>query len=256
MKYGEIIQLGRHRLMCGDATNKDDVMRLIDGARINLVLQGPPYGMNVLYRGSNGNLKKRKKFLEKDGRIKEINYGARYYGKLVGDENSDSAKKNYEITKDIAKKLIFWGGNYFSDFLPVSGAWIFWDKENGASDFSDGELAWTNCGKRVRKYVHRWSGMMCAGSSLLNNLGGTKKHDTRSRCHPTQKPVELHAKILEDFSQENENILDCFGGSGTTLIACEITNRNCFMMEIVPEYCDVIISRYNKLKEREPMFNK
>ena len=68
------------------------------------------------------------------------------------------------------------------------------------------------------------------------------------KIHPTQKPVELHAHILEDFSKENDIVLDCFGGSGTTLIACEITNRKCLMMEISPQYCEIIIERYKKLK--------
>ena len=67
--------------------------------------------------------------------------------------------------------------------------------------------------------------------------------------HPTQKPVELHMQILEDFTQPDDVILDCFGGSGTTLIACEITGRTCYMMEISPEYCDIIINRYNTLTE-------
>ncbi|MBQ7578627.1 MAG: site-specific DNA-methyltransferase [Synergistaceae bacterium] len=67
------------------------------------------------------------------------------------------------------------------------------------------------------------------------------------RIHTTQKPVELHMEILQDFSKENDVILDCFGGSGTTLIACEMTGRTCLMMEISPRYCDIICERYNKL---------
>ena len=82
-----------------------------------------------------------------------------------------------------------------------------------------------------------------AGSYKLNARG------KRARIHPTQKPVELHAHILEDFSHEGDIILDCFGGSGTTLIACEITDRKCLMMELSPEYCDVIVNRFNTLTE-------
>ena len=79
------------------------------------------------------------------------------------------------------------------------------------------------------------------GSHTLN---GRKE---KARIHPTQKPVELHMRILEDFTQPDDIILDCFGGSGTTLIACEMTGRKCLMMEISPEYCDVIIERYKEL---------
>ena len=77
----------------------------------------------------------------------------------------------------------------------------------------------------------------------------TPPKELNNKNHPNQKPVELHMKILEDFSKENDLILDCFGGSGTTLIACEMTGRKCLMMEISPDYCDIICERYNKLKE-------
>ena len=104
--------------------------------------------------------------------------------------------------------------------------------------FSDGELAWSNILTKIRKYEHKWNGCHIAGSQELNR-----------RIHPTQKPVELHMRILEDFTQPDDVILDCFGGSGTTLIACEMTGRKCLMMEISPDYCDIIRDRYNKLTE-------
>ena len=79
----------------------------------------------------------------------------------------------------------------------------------------------------------------------LNGRGATR--GSKARLHPTQKPVELHMQILEDFTKPKDVILDCFGGSGTTLIACNETGRKCLMMEISPDYCDVIINRYAKL---------
>ena len=97
--------------------------------------------------------------------------------------------------------------------MPVSGSWLFWDKKNGASDFSDGELAWCSKGKRIRKYEHTWNGAIREGSQKLN---------LKRRVHPTQKPVELHISILNDFTKQGDTVLDCFGGSGTTLIACEV----------------------------------
>ena len=135
---------------------------------------------------------------------------------------------------------IIWGGQYFTDFLPINGGWIFWDKQTGNSKFSDGELAWTSKGKRVRKYEHLWNGVCRAGKRSLN---------LTHRVHPTQKPVELHMRILEDYSKVGDVVLDCFGGSGTTLIACEVIGRKCLMMEISPEYCDIIQDRYKKITE-------
>ena len=163
---------------------------------------------------------------------------------MIGDDSSETAKQHYKIVKDINCIKIFWGGQYFSDFLPVSGGWLFWDKKNGGSYFSDGELAWCSKGKRVRKYEHLWNGLICAGSRKLNPI---------PRIHPTQKPVELYIKILEDFTNAGDVVLDCFGGSGTTLIACEVTKRQCLCMELSPEYCETIINRYEKLKSYEPL---
>ena len=78
----------------------------------------------------------------------------------------------------------------------------------------------------------------------------------RTRWHPTQKPVELHMNILQDFSEPGDIVLDCFGGSGTTLIACEQVGRRCFMMELSPEYCGIIIERYMKVTQQAKLFKE
>ena len=162
---------------------------------------------------------------------------------MHGDNTTDTARKNYEIVKNLTGKLIIWGGNYFTDFLPPRGGWIFWDKERpNELDFGAGELAYNTCSNVVKKYTQKSNGCILAGRKALNPI---------PRLHPTQKPVELHMRILEDFTKPGDIVLDCFGGSGTTLIACEMTGRKCLMMEISPEYCDVIISRFRKLM---PMF--
>ena len=75
--------------------------------------------------------------------------------------------------------------------------------------------------------------------------------ELNKRFHPTQKPIELHMRLLEDFSKPGDVIFDGFGGSGTTLIASELTGRKCLMMEVSPEYCDAIVDRYKQLMERQ-----
>ncbi len=240
MQRGEIYALGNHRLMCGDATNRDDVMRLIGNEHVNLVLTDPPYGYRVQHKGGNiGGEEKR--VLTMKNNTKSRAARAYKYSKLIGDESTSSARKHYAIVKELANKLIFWGGQCFTNFLPSNPAWLFWDKNTGSNDFADGELAWCSFGKRIRKYKQTWNGVCMEGSYRLNG------REKRARMHPTQKPVELHMKILEDFTQPDDYILDCFGGSGTTLIACEMTQRKCLMMEISPEYCNIIIERYEKL---------
>ena len=220
MKYGEIVELGRHKLMCGDATSREDVLKLVGNEKINLVLTDPPYGINV--QSNNG----------------QIGGGSKEYPVCIGDISSTMARENYFITRLVSNRQIIWGGQNFTDFLPPSCGWLFWDKcRSEGLSFSDGELAWSNCTTKIKKYSHKWDGFTRAGDKNLNE-----------KIHPTQKPVELHMQIIEDFTKPDDIILDCFGGSGTTLIACEMIGRKCLMMEISPNYCDIICERYEKLK--------
>jgi DNA modification methylase len=245
MRYGEIIELGRHRLMCGDATSREDVMKLIGNDTVNLVLTDPPYGIKIFYNRNRigGRINPTSNPLRKSG-SKRVE--AREHIPF-NDDTRESARKHYEIVREITTHQIIWGGSYFTDFLPVSGGWIFWDKNRHGLDFSDGELAYRSWGNKITRYKQTWNGVCMEGNYKLN-----ARRD-KARIHPTQKPVELHMRILEDFSQSDDVILDCFGGSGTTLIACEMTGRKCLMMEISPEYCDVIHERYLKLKEEYPL---
>ena len=223
MKYGEIVQLGRHRLMCGDATKSEDVHALVCGEKVDLVLTDPPYGVQCV-----------------DPRTGQIGSGGKHYMPVIGDTCTDMAEEHYRIARTLTNRQIFGGGQNFTRFLPPSCGWIFWDKckNTPALSFGDGELAWSNFGTKIKKYAFKWNGNVRDGDPRVNE-----------KVHPNQKPVELHAHILEDFSHEGDVILDCFGGSGTTLIACEITGRTCLMMELSPDYCDVIINRYNTLTE-------
>lgn len=251
MQYREIIRLGRHKLMCGDATNREDIFRLLDGERVDLVLTDPPYGIKIQHgKGTIGSHKNELYEIRKGDPRK---FTCKEYPPIIGDDSTDTAREHYGIIKELCKKLIIWGGQYFTDFLPVSGGWLFWDKNRRGLDFSDGELAWRSWGQKISYYKQTWNGVCMEGNYSLN---GRYMNGRASRLHPTQKPVELHAKILEDFTQPDEVILDCFGGSGTTLIAAEITGRKCLMMEISPEYCEIIRERYCKLKEDYPIFSE
>ena len=216
IKHGNIFQLGNHRLMCGDATKREDVIKLIGNDKVNLVLTDPPYGINIVDSGTN----------------------MQRFQKIIGDNDVNSAKLHYDIVKNISENQIIWGGNYFTDFLSISRCWIVWDKQHSPKNYADGELAWTSFDRVVKIYNYRWDGYVRVGSKKLNPL---------PQIHPTQKSVELHMQILEDFSKPDDVVLDCFAGSGTTLIACNETGRKCLTMEFSPEYCDVILNRWTKL---------
>jgi len=218
----------KHRLMCGDSTKREDVEKLMDGKKADMVFTDPPYGIDVVGGGGD----------KAYGKIGGENIvKSKTYSTVIGDDTTETAKKSYQLCKELdIKNIIVWGGNYFTDFLPPSRCWIIWDKEN-TGNFADVEIAWTSFGTGARLYHWLWNGL---------SRKGERKAELTSRVHPTQKPVGLFGNILNDFSKENEIIVDLFGGSGSTLIACEQLNRICFMCELDPIYCDVIVQRWEK----------
>ena len=220
-KLGDIYQIGEHRLMCGDSTSEEDVAKLMNGVKADMVFTDPPYGIDVV--GDNGTIGKENKAK------------AGVYSKVIGDETTETARKAYEILAQYSDKQILWGGNYFVDFLPFSDGWIIWDKrvDSPSNNFADGEMAWCSFHTRVRIYHHLWMGMIQEG-------------EREKRVHPTQKPIKMVGDVLKDFTEKHESILDVFGGSGSTLIACEQLGRKCYMMEYDPKYVDVIIDRWEQ----------
>ncbi|MBR1750912.1 MAG: ParB N-terminal domain-containing protein [Ruminococcus sp.] len=225
-KLGDIYQLGRHRLMCGDSTDPAVIDRLMNGKKADLLLTDPPYGVKAVESGGHNNGEKAGSQIARDNK----------YAPIIGDDTTDTAKANYEVAKEYSENQIIFGGNYFTDFLYPSRCWVVWDKKVAGS-FADGELAWTSFDRNLKIYEHMWSGMRREGDRAIEG---------KTRVHPTQKPVGMLANILKDFSDEGGLILDCFGGSGSTLIACEQLNRKCYMCELDPHYCDVIIDRWEK----------
>lgn len=229
-KRGDIYRLGRHKQMCGDSTAITDVEALVDGERIQLSLTDPPYGISVVKGNQVGG-----SAVTHFGKVSGKNIvNSSTYMAIKGDDTTETAEASYGILQSLSENQIIFGGNYFTDFLPPSRCWVVWDKEN-TGNFADAELAWTSFDKGVRLYHFMWNGLAREGSRAVEGV---------HRVHPTQKPVGMLASILRDFSEAGDNILDCFGGSGSTLIACEQTGRNCFMMEYEPHYVDVIIDRW------------
>lgn len=210
-KLGDIWRLGRHRLMCGSSTDKDSIFKLTENNPIYLIYTDPPYGMNAVSK--SGVLSKN------------------YKTDIMGDDDNSVAISAFMLASEMYRNTnqIWWGANYYTECLPSSECWIVWDKNNGASDQTDCELAWANFRSVVRQF--------------------TMASEKKNRVHPTQKPVKLFAEIVKKFDKNNnfKTVLDLFGGSGSTLIACEQMNRTCFTMELDPKYCDVIIKRWENL---------
>lgn len=219
-KLGDIYQLGNHRLMCGDSTMINDVEKLVDNAKIDLCYTDPPYGIN-----------------EKGDRSKRGGLAQGNKLQDFKDDTIDYAVEAYQIVEGVLQipRQVWWGANYYCHALPQSNNWFVWDKrveEKQKDTQSDCELAWVKSKwSSVRIFRHLWKGL------IKGSEHGQK------RVHPTQKPVAL-AEWSFDYFKEVKSVLDLFGGSGSTLIACEKTNRACYIMEFEPHYCDVIVKRW------------
>lgn len=233
VKPGEIWQLGEHRLMCGDSTNKDDVARLMNKEKAHMVFTDPPYGMklNTDYSNMKGNGRKGKK-----------------YDRVVGDNEDFSPDLINTIFENFGycNEIFLWGVDYYFDLIEnfKDGNLIVWDKtlkENGDAGYnSEFELLWTK-NKHKKEVIHfNWF-----------RFFGLTSQDVKTRIHPTQKPLEVISPFLEKYSKEKNIIVDIYGGSGSTLIACEQLNRKCYMMELTEHYCDVIINRWETLTGRK-----
>jgi len=218
---GDVWLLGRHRLMCGDSTSIDAVEKLMDGMKPNAVFTDPPYGIGLDKEG------------QKLGK-------SQAYGAVLNDHSGEVAKDAFALAVSMrVPELYFWGANHYSSCLPDSSCWIVWDKQGGKSvTYADCELCYTNIEKPVRMFTHIWDGF---------------RRDTEKgekRVHANQKPVGLFVDIFSKFNM-GQVVFDMFGGSGSTLMAAEKTDRVCYMAELDARYCDVIIKRWQAFTGQE-----
>lgn len=221
-KKGDIYILGNHRLMCGDSTNKDDVRKLMNGNKADMLFTDPPYG--VAFNGRSGN--------------HEI---------IMNDDLSDTDFYNFiSSTIDIIKWLD----------IPTYYIWCNWKFYGILQSKLDYKacIVWAkNVFGLGRGYRHQhefclFNGKLDEGINNESDLWSIAK-DT-NYAHPTQKPVALCARALSNH-KEVKIVLDLFGGSGSTLIASEQLDRSCYMMELDEKYVDVIIDRWEKFTGRK-----
>jgi DNA modification methylase len=229
-KLGDIYILGNHRLMCGDSTSIDAVDKLMDGKKADVVFTDPPYGMflNADYSDMDSKFKGSK--------------GGNKYDQVIGDNDDFSPELINTVFAcfDYCKEIFLWGADYYAEHLPNknNGSWVVWDKRGDESADkmygSTFELCWSKARHKRMMARVKWAGI----------FGMEKEHD-KKRVHPTQKPVELVAWFFDYFSlKDKKNVVDLYGGSGSTLIASEKVGKNAFVMELDPKYCDVIVKRW------------
>ena len=231
---GVIYQLGKHRLMCGDSTKAEDVARLMNSGKADLVFTDPPYG--VSYRGVNN----------PGGRLWEVIENDDLRGEKLS-EFLLAAFKNLKASLREKRAFYIWYAS--SNHLQFEHAIIdaglkskqvlFWNKGMilGHSDYHwAAEPCFYGC--------HEGENCEWFGDRCQTTVWDIKRDNTREYVHPTQKPTALAIKAIFNSSKVGETVLDLFGGSGSTLIACEQTNRVNCTMEFDPKYVDVIRRRW------------
>jgi site-specific DNA-methyltransferase (adenine-specific) len=249
VKMGDEFQLGEHRLVCGDSAIYDD-NAFFRGTKINLLLTDPPYGVN---------------YHHKNDMLNEFGKGNRVQREFDNDAATHDEMKSVLCGAFSRAKLNMANDASFYVFCPTGDLLVtflesletvklqykqllVWVKNNlvlGRMDYHhkhEGILyGWNE--------KHKWNGP----SNEVTVWEFNKPHV--SELHPTTKPVDLICKAIENSSKANDIVYDPFGGSGTTLIACEHLKRKCFMVEIDPYYCQVIIERWEKLTGKKAKVN-
>jgi len=270
---GDLYILGDHRLLCGDSGKAEDVDRLLDGAAVHLVNTDPPYGVKVAPRSGNAMVtaQAKKKYTGQQG------MDAKLRGRVHATTEKLRPKDrplegDFVSDEEFARMLRAWFGNIRRVLLPghafyiwggYSNIWnypnalrdcelyfsqmIIWDKEHPVLTRKDymGAHEWCFYGWKEGA-AHRFF-----GPPNVSDLWHVKKIPPQQMEHLTAKPVELAVRAIKYSSLAGENVLDLFGGSGSTLIAAEQTGRHAFLMEIDPLYADVMVQRWEKFTGRK-----
>ena len=184
--------------------------------RVDAVITDPPYGIGI-----DG---------QKESKNKNPKHNRKAHAFMGWDaERPDEGIFNYIVSADVP--AVIWGGNYFADLLPPTRGWLYWSKGQDGLTMSDGELAWTTQSTPLRAVT-------------------VNRAALQGSVHPTQKPLQV-VEFSLDYIKAGPVVLDLFGGSGSTLIACEKTGRSARLIELAPQYCDVIVRRWQNFTGKQ-----
>jgi len=247
-RLGEVYQLGRHRLMCGDATKIEDVEKLMDGKKADMVFTDPPYGVSYADKNEFLNL------IDKGNSLQEEISGDHLDIDDIGELVYQAFSRISEVLADYSSYYITapQGGDLLLMMmmmmtkagLPLRHM-LIWNKNNHV-------LGRTDYNYKHEPILYGWKNRhkFYGNGEYTKSVWDIDK-PLSSKLHPTMKPVELVSNAIKNSSKKDDIVLDLFGGSGSTLIACEQTNRICYCMELEPHYCDVIRKRYAKFVGKE-----
>ena len=237
-KLGDIYQLGNHRLMCGDSTSIDAVDKLMDGQKADMIFTDPPYGMSYGGGRAAGSTKK--------GAL------VKAHGMILGDDKTgdeliqlirDALLSAVTASKKGLSVYVCFPWRTYTEFEAAmnecglnASACIVWDKKSiglGLSNY-----------RPQHEFIFYCKGGTWYGDRAQSDVWYMSRGATAQYVHPTQKPVELIERALNNSSKTGDIIIDCFGGSGSTMIAAEKIGRHTRLMELDPKYCDVIVKRW------------
>jgi len=215
---GDLFEIGPHRLLCGDSTDAEQVARLMNGKKADMVFTDPPYGIDY-----------------NDGRWDEIQKKhtggkSKKFGKIIGD--AEDFNPSFLLSYfSYCKEIFVWGMQYYPQHLGRGGCIVWNRKTESQKDvpYADFELCWSKQERNKMAWI-TWGGFK-------------NKEKDGERIHPTQKPIELASWFFNNWGKENDLIADLFFGSGTTMVAAHQLNRRCYGMELDPKYCQVILDR-------------
>jgi DNA modification methylase len=246
---GDVWQLGSHRLMCGDSTSIDSVEKLMDGHKADMVFTDPPYGMS--YGGGRAK--------GEDQKFKNRSGGIKSHGMILGDDKRgddliqlirDALLSAVTTSKSGSATYVCFPWRTYSEFEAAmqecglqASACIVWDKKS---------IGLGNANYRPQhEFIFYCKGGSWFGDKAQSDVWYMSRGATGQYVHPTQKPVELIEKALNNSTKSGDSVLDVFGGSGSTLIAAEKTGRESRLMELDEKYCDVIIKRWQDFTGKE-----
>lgn len=198
-----------------------DVLSGYRDNEFDVAIPDPPYGLNITRR-------------KEIGQSGKSAVPATDYGEEDWDKETPPAEYFQELLRISRQQAIF-GGNYFTNHLPVSKGWIVWDKENGSTSYSDCELVWTSFLSSVRIFRYRWNGML---QGKIQNMKLTEK-----RYHRCQKPLPLMEWIVANHTKKTDLLIDTHAGSGTLGVAAIYFKRKAVLIENMERHCEIAAKR-------------